>query len=151
MDEDLSDPIHEPKRANAVEPTRNLRLVSLITSVIGAIVSIVLFLFASPQAPAIIIVLFVGWLFAPFGAFLMGIYLSNQWPVLVRRGLYLVIILLTTASVSIYAYQFVFPRQTTPAFWWVAVPPVSVIITVVTVVVTAIVSRSRKTRPQTFM
>jgi hypothetical protein len=103
--------------------TENLRKVSLISCFVGLTVSVALFLIVRQQAPFLIIILFLGWLSAPPVAFLLGHYISKNWAERTRRSLYLANILTTPIALSIYLYQTIWPRQTTPAFYWVAVSP----------------------------
>jgi hypothetical protein len=121
--------------------TENLRKVSLISCFVGLVVSVALFLVARQQAPFLIIILFIGWLSAPPFAFLLGHYVSKSWLERTQRSLYLANILATPIALAIYLYQTMWPRQTTPAFYWVAVPPTIVIVASLVVGIVAITGR----------
>jgi hypothetical protein len=123
--------------------TENLRKVSLISCFVGLVVSVTLFLVASQQAPLLIIILFIGWLSAPPFAFLLGHYFSKNGREITQRSLYLANILTTPLALAIYLYQTIWPRQTTPAFYWVAVPPAVVVIALIVVGISALTGSKR--------
>lgn len=127
--------------------TENLRKISLISCFVGLVVPIALFLVARQQAPYLIIVLFIGWLSAPSVAFLLGHCLSKRWSARARRSLYLVNILATLVAMGVYLYQTMWPRQVTPAFYWVAVPPAIIVISLTTVGIAGLSGRG--STPQT--
>ena len=125
--------------------TENLRRISLISCFVSLILSLGLFLIARQRAPASIIILFIGWLSAPPVAFLLGHYLSKGWAERTRRLLYLVNTLATPIALSTYLYQTIWPRQITPAFYWVAVPPTVVLIGLVVVGMAAVSGKNNQT------
>ena len=129
--------------------TDNLRRISLISCFVGLVVPVGLFLVARQQAPLLIVVLFVGWLSAPSIAFLFGQFLAKRGSERTQRSLYLISILSTPIAIAIYLYQTIWPRQTTPAFYWVAVPPAVVTVALIVVTITALTGR--KTNDQTLM
>ena len=106
---------------------KNLRKLSLLFLVIGIAGSIGLFLTVSRQSPSLIIVLFVGWLSAPYVLSLLAHYFSKQWRAATQGTLYLVNIVSTLIALGIFLYQVMWPRPSTPAFYWVAVPPAMVL------------------------
>ena len=140
MTQNHSDPISDPA-ATVNGSLVTLRKASLTVCIIGAALSIILFLLASQQAPISIVFLFVGWLLAPFVVLLFAHVFANRWSALTQTALYWMTLLTTVVSVAIYAYQFIWPRQSTPAFYWVAVPPASTLLAIAVISIAGIISR----------
>ena len=129
--------------------TENLRRISFIACFVGLIVPVGLFAIARQQAPLLIVLLFVGWLSAPSIAFLVGHFLSKRWSERTQRSLYLDNILTTPIALGVYLYQTIWPRQATPAFYWVAVPPCVVAFALIVVTVAAV--SGKKANDQTLI
>jgi uncharacterized membrane-anchored protein len=125
--------------------TDNLRKLSFINCFVGFVASVALFLIARQQAPILVVVLFIGWFSAPSVVFLLGHYVTNGWAERARRSLYLVNLLATSIALAIYLYQTIWPRQTTPAFYWVAVPPAVIIIALIVVGLSALTGKETQT------
>lgn len=121
-----------------------LRKSAFVACFVGAVGSIGLFLLARQQAPILIIVLFVGWLAAPFVVLFLALSYSERWSALAQTALYYVTLVITVVSLAIYGYQILWPRPSTPAFYWVAVPPASVVLMIVVVSIAALISRRDK-------
>ena len=111
----------------------NLRKLSFLFCFVGVVGSVGLFLITSRQTPLLVIVLFIGWLSAPYALSLLAHYFSKGWQAGTQRTLYLGNIVVTFISLAIFLYQVIWPRQSTPAFFWVAVPPASAILLVLIV------------------
>ena len=144
MSGNLSDPVIEPKTTDAGSRV-TLRKLSLIACLIGGAGSIGLFLLVSQQAPILIILLFVAWLVAPFAGLLLAHVYSSRWSRLTQTTLYCVTLFVTLVSLIIYGYQVIWPRQSTPAFYWVAVPPASALLAIAVISIAGIISR--RSRP----
>jgi len=119
----------------------NLRKLSLLFCLVGIVGSVGLFLFVSRQTPFLIIVLFVGWLSAPSVLSLLAHRFSRRWQAETQRTFYLTNIVVTFISLAIFLYQVIWPRPSTPAFYWVAVPPASVTLLILIVATVALMSR----------
>ena len=119
----------------------NLRKLSLLFCLVGIVGSVGLFLFVSRQTPFLIIVLFVGWLSAPSVLSLLAHRFSRRWQAGTQRTFYLTNIVVTFISLAIFLYQVIWPRPSTPAFYWVAVPPASVVLLILIVMTAALMSR----------
>jgi hypothetical protein len=102
-----------------------LRLTALIALVIGAVGSIGLWIRAAQHPPPLIIVLFVVWVLSPFVVLGIGHVVAKRWAPSTQTALYWVTLLVTVASIAIYAHDAVAHRTTHPAFVYVAVPPAS--------------------------
>lgn len=125
--------------------TESLRRISLISCFIGLVVPVALFLVARRQAPLLIVVLFIGWLSAPSIAFLFGHFPSRKWSERTQHSLFLVSILAAPGAIAIYLYQTIWPRQTTPALYWVAVPPAVIIIALIVIGLSALTGKETQT------
>jgi hypothetical protein len=112
-----------------------LRSTALFVSAFGAVGSIGLFRHARQHPPLLLAILFVIWVFAPFGLLAVANLLSNSWPVAVRKTLYVVTLVVTVASIAIYLDDNFYHRTAHPAGVWVAVPPVSVILSAVAIAI----------------
>jgi hypothetical protein len=111
------------------------RSAAFIAVIFGAIGSIGLLRHAQQHPPVLLAVLFVIWVFAPFGLLGVANLLSKNWPIAVRKTLYVVTLAVTVASLSIYLDDNFFHRTAHPAGVWVAVPPVSVILSGVVIAI----------------
>ena len=81
------------------------------------------------------------WVLAPFALLAVGNLVSKRWPERVRAVLYIVTIFVTVASVAIYFDNNVAHRTAKPAFFYVAVPPVSVLVSAIIVALAAVKTR----------
>jgi hypothetical protein len=100
-----------------------LRLTALIALVTGAIGSLGLWIHAAQHPPPLIIALFVIWVLSPFMVLGIGHRVAKCWAPATQAALYLVTLLVTLASIAIYADDGVARRTARPAFVYVAVPP----------------------------
>lgn len=119
------------KAGNDSDSMAGLRTIALVAVVIGAVASIGLLRHASQRPPPFLAVLFVIWVAAPFALLAVANSLSQRWPVAVRKTLYFTTLVITVASIAIYFDDNVSHRTTHPGAVWVAVPPASVLLTVV--------------------
>jgi hypothetical protein len=102
-----------------------LRFTALIALVIGAAGSLGLWIHAARHPPPLIIVLFVVWVLSPFVVLGIGHVVAKRWAPSTQTALYWVTLLVTVASIAIYADDAVAHRTAHPAFVYVAVPPAS--------------------------
>ena len=123
---------------------RLLSAVALFTALAGAIGAVGLMLRAGQRIgspPVLLLVLFAGWVLAPFIGFVLANVLSKRWSVLTQATLYGVTLVLTLGTLAIYADVAFGPAtsQVVPVF--VAVPPVSILIALVALVAALITGR----------
>src|ERR1043166_7027040 len=105
-----------------------LRSAALVAVVFGAIASVGLLRHAQQHPPPFLAVLFVIWVVAPFAVLGITNLFSQRWPPGPRKTLYIVTLLVTIASLAVYGDDHFAHRTAHPAGVWVAVPPVSVIL-----------------------
>jgi hypothetical protein len=122
-----------------------LRSAALLAVVIGGIGSIGLLRHAEQHPPPMLAVLFIIWVFAPFAALGLANLFSPRWQRPVRLTLYVVTLLVTAASLAIYIDNNIARRTAHPAGVWVAVPPASVIISIIAIAVGALIAKRKKT------
>src|SRR5258706_11458493 len=106
------------------EAQSTLRTTSLIAVTVGAIVSIGLMLRAG-HPPLFLRVLFGIWVLSPFVILLLADRASKRWPVVIRRTLYVVMLVVTLGSLAVYRAGAGWARKSQPAFVFVMVPPVA--------------------------
>ena len=102
-----------------------LRFTALIALVVGAAGSLGLWIHAARHPPPLIIVLFVVWVLSPFVVLGIAHAVAKRWAPSTQTALYWVTLLVTVASIAIYADDAVAHRTAHPAFVYVAVPPAS--------------------------
>jgi hypothetical protein len=117
-----------------------LRAVALIAAVAGAAGSLGLMLRAG-HPPLFLRVLFAIWVLSPFMALLLADIVSKSWSVITRATLHSVMLAITLSSLAIYAYVVLRPRQSTPTFVFLIVPPASCVLVGMVVLIAALISR----------
>ena len=124
---------------------RTLHKASLAFCFLGGMGSPFLLIIAGRQMPRILFVPLVFWLMMPFAVLLAAHRSTKNCSTKSRLILYGVTVVVTVTSLAIYSYQVNWPRQSTPAFYWVAVPPASGIFMLIVLVVSAVLlNRSAK-------
>jgi hypothetical protein len=119
---------------------RFLRLTALIAVAVGAVGSVGLMLNAGRNTPRFLLVLFVIWVLAPFGALAWANVISERWTILTRTTLYCVTLIIALGSLAIYG-ELVSPPEGSPhAFVWVVTPPASWLLFVIAVPIAALIS-----------
>ena len=126
-----------------------LRVAARIALLVGAAGSVALMFQAGYRGrgnpPPFLMVLFTGWVLAPYAALAAAGVMDRRWPTLARAALDGVTLVVALVSLAIYGYvAFGPPRaQVAPAF--VMVPPAACLLAATVVVTAALVSRG--TRP----
>jgi hypothetical protein len=102
-----------------------LRIIALIVLLAGAAGSL-LFMFNAGrnQSSIVLIVLFTGWVLSPFIGLAIADIISKHWLTKARVTIYLLIILITLASLIFYSGALNVPG-TKPAFKFLIVPLIS--------------------------
>jgi hypothetical protein len=119
---------------------------SRLILIIGAVGSLALMLYAGRNNTHILITIgFIVWVLAPFALLALAERRSASWAPAMKRTLQILIWVLVLGSLVIYAYRAAVPPLATGAFLFVIVPPVSVILVLVTLGIVSVMSRpSRK-------
>ena len=103
-----------------------IRKAALITAVVGGLLSVLLMIHAGRyNMPALLIVLIGMWVLLPYDALMMGNVLSPGWSEATRVTLYRMTFLVTLVSLAIYASVAFGPPRPKPAFFFVIIPPLS--------------------------
>jgi hypothetical protein len=89
--------------------------------------------------------IFVFWVLSPFLALAWADRVSKRWSVPTRATLHSVMLVITLASLAIYAYDALRPRTAQPAFVFVVVPPASWLLAAIVVAMAALITKRRKT------
>ena len=121
-----------------------LRLTALIALVIGAVGSIGLWIRAAQHPPPLIIVLFVVWVLSPFVVLGIGHVVAKRWAPSTQAALYWVTLLVSVASIVIYADDAVSHRTAHRAAVYVVVPPASWIVSAIAIGLGARIARSKQ-------
>jgi uncharacterized membrane protein YsdA (DUF1294 family) len=121
-----------------------LRSSALIALVTGAIGAIGLWIHAAQHPPPLIITLFVVWVLSPFVFLGIGHVVAKRWAPRTQAALYWVTLLVTLASIAIYADDAVAHRTAHPAFVYVAVPPASWVISVIALAFAALTGQKKQ-------
>ncbi len=114
---------------------------SFIALIAGAVASFVLLLMSRENAPIFLVALFVIWVLAPFALLAIAHRFDRRWHRATRNALYAITMVLTLASLAAYSYVNIWPPQSTRAFVWVLAPPLSVLLAIAVVGITALITR----------
>jgi uncharacterized membrane-anchored protein len=126
------------------EKGAGLRLTALVALVLGAAGSIGLWIRAAQHPPPLLIVLFVIWVLSPFVVLWIGHVMAKRWAPNNQTALYWVTLLVTVASILIYADDAVSHRTAHPAAVYVVVPPASWIASAIAIGLGARIARSKQ-------
>jgi hypothetical protein len=128
--------------ANTNTPPGFLRTLTVTVIVIGGIISNGFTLHAGHHNRSVfLIILFLGWVSSPFIGLLLACFLSNLWPVVTRKVLYIGMILMVICSVVGYSGVFS-PSGTKPAFVFLVIPLISWIL--IAIAIPVVISQARK-------
>lgn len=107
-----------------------LPLAAVAAAAAGALASIALQLYAGRRSPEPIVVLLIaGWVLSPFVVLLILNALARRWSRFPHSTLHWLMLLLSAASVAVYATAVVRPLTSKPpAFLFVVVPPVALLL-----------------------
>jgi len=117
-----------------------------VAILVGAAGSLALLLYAGRSNTHLLITLgFIVWVLAPFGLLALAERRSGGWAPATRATLHVLTVLVVAGSLAIYGYRAAFPPRSTGAFLFVLVPPLSVVLVLVTLGIVSVMSRpSRK-------
>ena len=119
---------------------------SRLILIIGSVGSLALMLYAGRSNTHILITIgFIFWVLAPFALLALAERRSASWAPAMKTTLETMIWIVVLGSLVIYAYRAAVPPRATGAFLFVIVPPVSVVLVLVALVIVSVRSRpSRK-------
>lgn len=121
-----------------------LRRVALVVNLAGAVGSTALMMRAGERTPRLLLVGFIFWVLGPFAVLLWANATSDRWSGAARAALFWLTLVVTLASLAIYGELVdIRPAGAAYAFPWVIVPPVTVVIIAITMVVATRASRRR--------
>jgi len=124
---------------------RLLRGVGLIVAAIGAIASVALMIRAGARTPRFLLVLFIGWVLAPFVLLLWANATAARWSAATRAMLFCLTLVAAAGSPAIYGELVnIRPRGAANAFPWVIVPPVTVLLIGIVAVFELVARRHRR-------
>ena len=120
-----------------------LRTVALIASVVGATGALVFMFRAGQHTPRLLLIVFIFWVLAPFGALFWANRVSKRWSVLTQAALHCVTFIVALGSLAIYGEWIdIRPARSANAFLWVIVPPLSLVfITIIVGIATLLSNR----------
>jgi len=102
-----------------------IRRATFVIMLAGAFGSLGLTIRAARYAHSLILILLFGiWVFSPFMGLAVAYIFSNRWPVFTRNILYLLSMVLTIFSITVYAGTWT-PVNVKPAFVYLALPLLS--------------------------
>jgi membrane-bound metal-dependent hydrolase YbcI (DUF457 family) len=117
-------------------------MMSRVALLVGAVGSLGLMLYAGRSNTHVLITAgFIFWVLAPFVLLALAERRSETWAPKTRAALNILTTLVVVGSLAIYAYRAVKPPSTTGAFLFVLVPPVSVVLVLVTLGIVSVMSR----------
>lgn len=120
-----------------------LRNVALSVALAGAVGAVIITFQGGRNNPSVLLrLLFVIWVLSPFIAFAITDMVSKRWIFIVRRILYILILVVTVGSLIFYS-GVLKPKDVKPAFVFLVVPLVSWILLVILILIAVRLSRKR--------
>jgi len=121
---------------------RVLRVIALIGLVVGTAGSLGLMFNAGGRNQPVLLVLFTGWVFSPFGALALADWRYKQWSDAPRTTLHVAMLIITFGSLAAYSGVIPMPPGSRPAFSYLMVPLGSWLLIAVVVLATRRLSSS---------
>ena len=116
---------------------------ALIAVVVGAAGSLGLLFRASERTPPFLLVLFIGWVLAPFVALMLADIVSKRWSVVTRATLHVVMLIVTLGSFAMYGGVVAMPPGSRPAALFLLVPLASLLLVAIVLPIAAVLSGRR--------
>jgi len=121
-----------------------LRKAGLLAIVLGGVGSVTLTLYTGRRNPsALLMAVFAIWVLLPFVALAVADAMSTNWSALTRTVLYALMIVITIDTLGIYGYVAFGPSRPQPAFWFLVVPPASLLLIAILLRTVAGITKSR--------
>lgn len=126
-----------------------LRKTAVVAAWVGAAGSLAAVTYSGRNSPVRFVLgpMFAVWVAAPFAALLLVARASRSWSGTVRAALFAVTILVSAATLAIYAVRILAPPNAQGAFVFVAVPPASIIIAAAVLLIVMFWDRRVKRSP----
>jgi hypothetical protein len=124
-----------------------LRTAALLAVAFGAVTSVTLLLRAGTRNSSLIllVIVFAGWVLLPFAVLGWANLISARWSRATRVTLQCVTLVVALLSIACYSGLVPKPDRSPNVFMFVAVPPLSLLVTVIVPIVAAITpGRTRK-------
>ena len=121
-----------------------LRKAGLLAIVIGGVGSVFLTLYTGRRNPsALLMAVFAIWVLLPFVALAAADAMSTNWSALTRTVLYALMFVTAIDTLGTYGYVAFGPPRPQPAFWFLVVPPASLLLIAILLRIVASIGKSR--------
>ena len=121
-----------------------LRKAGLLAIVIGGVGSVAVTLYTGRRNPsALLMAAFAIWVLLPFVALAAADAMSTNWSALTRTVLYALMFVTAIDALGTYGYVAFGPPRPQPAFWFLVVPPASLLLIAVLLRTVASIGKSR--------
>lgn len=121
-----------------------LRKAGLLAIVIGGVGSVFLTLYTGRRNPsALLMAAFAIWVLLPFVALAAADAMSTNWSALTRTVLYALMFVTAIDTLGTYGYVAFGPPRPQPAFWFLVVPPASLLLIAILLRTVASIGKSR--------
>ena len=130
------------QNTDARSPIDTSRIAAMIAAVIGGVGSVALTLRAGHNTPRFLLVLMCTWVAGPFLILLSANAISERWSTATRITLYGATLIVTVICLIIYYLtDQLRPATAPPGFFFVLLPPVSMLLTAVAVAISGATRR----------
>ena len=121
-----------------------LRKAGLLAIVVGGVGSVFLTLYTGRRNPsALLMAVFAIWVLLPFVALAAADAMSTNWSALTRTVLYALMFVTAIDTLGTYGYVAFGPPRPQPAFWFLVVPPASLLLIAILLRIVASIGKSR--------
>ena len=121
-----------------------MRKAGLLAIVIGGVGSVFLTLYTGRRNPsALLMAAFAIWVLLPFVALAAADAMSTNWSALTRTVLYALMFVTAIDTLGTYGYVAFGPPRPQPAFWFLVVPPASLLLIAILLRTVASIGKSR--------
>lgn len=121
-----------------------MRKAGLLAIVIGGVGSVFLTLYTGRRNPsALLMAAFAIWVLLPFVALAAADAMSTNWSALTRTVLYALMFVTAIDTLGTYGYVAFGPPRPQPAFWFLVVPPASLLLIAILLRTVANIGKSR--------
>jgi predicted alpha/beta-fold hydrolase len=121
-----------------------LRKAGLLAIVVGGVGSVFLTLYTGRRNPsALLMAAFAIWVLLPFVALAAADAMSTNWSALTRTVLYALMFVTAIDTLGTYGYVAFGPPRPQPAFWFLVVPPASLLLIAILLRTVASIGKSR--------
>ena len=122
-----------------------LRTAAQVATMIGGLGALASLLNAGRRTPALLLIMFVGWVLGPFVVLAWANAVSQRWSKPARTTLHVLTLCIALGSLAIYGDVALRPPKVTPTRTFLLVPLASLVLMAIVGSITALMSR-RKAR-----